>query len=254
MTNINYVSATNTTSITNNAYCETLTCGNINTSYLSTLTSNVQTQLNSISIPTNTVTTDTVQTITGAKTFSTDINTTGNILQNGFKLLPVGTVLMYAGSSPPTLFVNCTGQSYDRVQFADLFAVCGTTYGFTSSTTFNIPDMRSLFVRGAGTNNDPKFKDSAILGRTQTSTVASHSHDFTAISQTGLTTSDALYYVELLDMVSGYLNKLFKRFTDPIVNFTNYKTFATYDNAGISITSTETRPNNISMTYMIKIR
>ena len=46
LTNTTYTAGTNMTSISNNTYCASLTCGNINTSYLSTLTSNVQTQLN----------------------------------------------------------------------------------------------------------------------------------------------------------------------------------------------------------------
>ncbi len=73
LTNINYTSANNTTSISNNVYCASLTCGNINTSYLTTLTSNVQTQINNINMPTNLVTIDTAQAISGAKTFNTDI-------------------------------------------------------------------------------------------------------------------------------------------------------------------------------------
>jgi hypothetical protein len=45
LTNTSYTAGTNMTSISNNTYCANLTCGNINTSYLSTLTSNAQTQL-----------------------------------------------------------------------------------------------------------------------------------------------------------------------------------------------------------------
>jgi hypothetical protein len=127
LTNINYTSANNTTSISNNVFCASLTCGNINTSYLTSLTSNVQTQLNNVNIPTNMMTTDTAQSISGTKTFNTDVNTLGNIKQSGNVLLPIGTILMFAGATSPLLFVSCMGQSYDRKLFADLFAVCGTT-------------------------------------------------------------------------------------------------------------------------------
>ena len=46
LANLSYVPSTLTTSISNNTYLANLTCGNINTSYLTGLTSNVQTQLN----------------------------------------------------------------------------------------------------------------------------------------------------------------------------------------------------------------
>ena len=253
LTNINYTSSNLTTSITNNVYCANLTCGNINTSYLTTLTSNVQTQLDNISVPTNTVTTDTEQTISAAKTFSSNVNTTANYLQNGFSLLPIGTILMYGGSVPPTLFTACQGQSLSRTSFAELFAVIGTTYGSTSSTTFNIPDMQGLFVRGAGTHLTLS-NVSGILGRIQSSSIGVHSHDFSAVSQNGLTNSNALTGVDLLNVVGGALNKVFAPFTNPIVNFINNRTSAIYDSAGSAITGSETRPNNICLTYMIKVR
>jgi microcystin-dependent protein len=41
------------------------------------------------------------------------------------------------------------GQALDRVTYAELFALIGTTYGAGDGvTTFNIPDMRSKYVRG----------------------------------------------------------------------------------------------------------
>lgn len=252
LTNTTYTNSTLTTSISNNVYCANLTCGNINTSYLTTLTSNVQTQLNNISVPVNMATTDTTQTISGVKTFSSNLNTTGNYLQNGSSLLPIGTILMYAGSIPPNLFVACNGQSYDRILFSELFAVIGITYGSTTSTTFNIPDMRGMFVRGAGVN--PTYNVSGLLGQIQLSSIASHSHDFNTVMQSKLTNADALTGINLLGVVGGALNTVFSQFASPIINFINNKTSAMYDNTGNALSGTETKPINISLTYMIKIR
>ncbi len=72
---------------------------------------------------------------------------------------------MYAGSNPPNLYITCAGQSYDKTLFPELFAAIGITHGSESATKFNIPDMRGMFVRGAGTNALTGLTE--ILGQTQ---------------------------------------------------------------------------------------
>jgi microcystin-dependent protein len=66
-------------------------------------------------------------------------------------LMPVGSLLPYAGASAPAGYLLCDGGPVSRTTYADLFAVCGTTYGAgDGSTTFNLPDCRSRAVFGAG--------------------------------------------------------------------------------------------------------
>jgi len=89
---------------------------------------------------------------------------TGDINMNGFRLidlpnatlpghavayrqfagiLPVGTILDYAGAAAPTGFMFCAGQSVKRVDFPELFAAIGTAFGAgDGSTTFLLPDAR----------------------------------------------------------------------------------------------------------------
>lgn len=89
-------------------------------------------------------------------------------------LPPTGTVVMYAGAAAPTGWLLCTGTSVARAAYPDLFTVVGTTYGNTSATTFNLPDLRSRFpmgvAGGAGTS----------LGNTGGS--STHSHTITVTS------------------------------------------------------------------------
>lgn len=61
---------------------------------------------------------------------------------------PIGTVVDYAGSNPPEGWLLCYGQSLSRSAYASLFAVIGTTYGSTSSSTFNLPDCRGRVTAG----------------------------------------------------------------------------------------------------------
>jgi len=61
--------------------------------------------------------------------------------------LPSGTVLYTAGSTAPTGFLEANGQTLLKASYPALFAAIGGTYG-SSSTTFNLPDLRGQFVRG----------------------------------------------------------------------------------------------------------
>lgn len=66
-------------------------------------------------------------------------------------LCPAGSVMAYAGSSAPAGWLVCDGSAVSRTTYAALFAVVGTTYGAgDGSTTFNLPDLRSRSVVGAG--------------------------------------------------------------------------------------------------------
>lgn len=61
----------------------------------------------------------------------------------------VGTVLDFAGATPPEGFLLCYGQEVSRETYAALFGVIGVTYGEgDGSTTFNLPDLRGRVVAG----------------------------------------------------------------------------------------------------------
>lgn len=65
------------------------------------------------------------------------------------QLVPIGTVVDYAGSTAPAGWLFCAGQAVSRSTYAALFAVIGTTYGNgNGSTTFNLPDLRGRVVAG----------------------------------------------------------------------------------------------------------
>lgn len=62
---------------------------------------------------------------------------------------PIGSVIDYAGSTVPTLWVLCYGQAINRITYALLFAIIGTTYGSgDGATTFNLPDLRGRTTYG----------------------------------------------------------------------------------------------------------
>lgn len=67
---------------------------------------------------------------------------------------PTGTILWYAAKTPPSGYLICDGAAVSRLNYAALFAAIGTTFGAgDEATTFQLPDLRAAFIRGAGTQN-----------------------------------------------------------------------------------------------------
>lgn len=81
-----------------------------------------------------------------------DLATRLNVQMNASGvLLPVGGIILHCGALPP-LFVNAFGQEESRTGVtADLFSVCGTTFGSgNGTTTFNVPNLQSRVPVGIG--------------------------------------------------------------------------------------------------------
>lgn len=74
--------------------------------------------------------------------------------------MPVGSVLAFAGDHNriPSGWLLCNGAEVSRIDYQELFSIIGTTHGEgNSSSTFNLPDYRGLFLRGVdiGQGIDP---------------------------------------------------------------------------------------------------
>ena len=73
-------------------------------------------------------------------------------------IAPTGTVLPFAGSAAPEGWALCDGSAISRTTYSKLFGVISTTYGVgDNSSTFNVPDMRGVYPRGAGTNGTANY-------------------------------------------------------------------------------------------------
>lgn len=67
------------------------------------------------------------------------------------KAIPVGTIALFGAERDPEGWLRCDGRLLDRNAYAKLFAVIGTTHGFTTSSNFRLPDIRERSVVGSGT-------------------------------------------------------------------------------------------------------
>jgi hypothetical protein len=90
-----------------------------------------------------------------------DSKITVDALMSYINSLEIGIIKMYGGATAPSGYVMCDGSSLDRTAYANLFAVISTTYGSADSTHFNVPDIRGIFPKGAGTTNRTLGKDAA---------------------------------------------------------------------------------------------
>jgi len=91
-------------------------------------------------------------------------------------IVPSGSVIWFASNTPPTGFLECNGAALSTTTYAALFAVVGYTFG-GSGTSFNLPDLRGLFIRGwdHGRGADVNTP-SRVFGSFESYANASHTH------------------------------------------------------------------------------
>lgn len=143
------------------------------------------------------------------------------------KLLPAGAVQAFAMNASPTGWLACNGSEISRTTYADLFTAISTNYGAgDGSTTFNIPDLRGYFLRGAGTNSDGTA--AGAFGTRVADLLKDHQHVYLLPGSTN----------------SGYTGG------NAINAGANGTTNTSTVNGGLG--GAETRPKNIAMLYCIK--
>ena len=74
---------------------------------------------------------------------------------------PTGSITAFAGSAAPTGWLLCDGSAVSRTTYASLYTALGgasSPWGLgDGSTTFNLPDARGGFLRGAGSQTKYTF-------------------------------------------------------------------------------------------------
>ena len=165
----------------------------------------------------------------------------------------VGTVSAYAGASDnlPGGWLLCDGSEVSRDEYPRLFAAIGTAHG-DGATTFNLPDYRGMFLRGVdnGAGNDPDGEDRTI-GSIQDSAIETHGHE---IDDPGHRHDNIMTW--WVDAAAGARVTGGHNYTrsSPTRNFPVEPSVT-----GITVTaptganvSTETRPVNSAVNYIIK--
>jgi microcystin-dependent protein len=141
-------------------------------------------------------------------------------------LLPAGAVQAFAMNSAPAGWLAADGTAVSRSTYAALFAAISTTYGAgDGSTTFALPDLRGIFVRGSGSQTISGTAYSGTFAAVQQDQLKSHTH-----------------------LVNSYVNGAIGNSGRPQEGTSgNSDSFATLATGG-----DETRPANIALLYCIK--
>jgi len=71
--------------------------------------------------------------------------------------VPAGSIMAYGGAVPPDGWLLCNGETVSSSKYPELFAAIGTNWGTGGSGSFNLPDLRGMFLRGVDqtAGNDP---------------------------------------------------------------------------------------------------
>lgn len=157
-----------------------------------------------------------------------------------FSDAPVGAIFPFGGTDIPVSFLLCDGSAVSRTDYEDLFNVIGTAFGTgDGSTTFNLPDLRGEFLRGAGTNSHSGQGNGGAVGEHQ---------DATKLPNIYLSANATL-------IVTPDKNSLFNQVDASTGESTGYKGVAATSAGGdhISVNLT-TRPTNTSVNYIIKAK
>ncbi len=190
----------------------------------------------------------------GKEATTAELEVNGRVKDKTGFLMPVGTILPFAGQNVPEGWLLCDGKAYtsvgeDNEIYFELETAIGTSWGDgstgTDSTTgsFNVPDLRGQFLRGVyhGAGNDP---DTAARG----------------ISATGGNTGDAVGSKQA-DAFQGhehstYVSGSASSWTNDGSDYGNIRADTTEikNKAGYGTArySTETRPVNVYVNYIIK--
>ena len=111
---------------------------------------------------------------TGQTTVHGDLHVNGSITSANFG---IGMVAYFVGTTPPTGWLECNGQSIPNSgAYTTLYNMLGTTYG-TSGSDRRVPDFRGYFLRGWHNGvSGPNPSNASNLGSPQYHEVKSHNH------------------------------------------------------------------------------
>lgn len=162
-------------------------------------------------------------------------------------LLPIGSIVAFSGDSSMIAsgkWKLCDGQEISRDKYSELFDVFGNTWGVgDGETTFNIPDLRGVFLRGVdyGRGIDPDVGERKSNKRNQKNNVGSFQQD--AIINHYHT------FEPVVSSAHGAANKNGHGYHNG-----NYSNSVSKTKEVNVKTSSETRPRNVYVNWLIKIK
>ena len=181
------------------------------------------------------------------------------VAHNATLTFPAGIIIPFAGPTEkiPAGWMLCDGSAISRSDFANLYDAIGVNWGTgDGSTTFNLPDLRGMFLRGVSgeSGNDPDAGNRVVLtnnggntgnnvGSYQGDAIRNIVGDLTAVltrrnadGATGAFTLNRGWWYEIIgeDRADAWVSNL------------------NFNAAAVVPVGSDNRPKNVYVTYIIK--
>ncbi len=173
--------------------------------------------------------------------------------------VPVGCIMPFAGpvSNIPAGWMLCDGSEVSRSTYANLYNTIGVAWGTgNGSTTFNLPDLRGMFLRGlAGTDTigdpDAPSRLANAYGGNSGNNVGSYQGD--AIRNI---TGEMNGTYQLVPAGACYANGAFSVTNGGGHHHSSYQSTSgavlTFDASRVVPVGSDNRPKNVAINYIIK--
>lgn len=197
------------------------------------------------------------------------------VSQMSNSLNEIGSIVLFSGDTIPENYNLCDGSLFAISDYPDLFAVLKTTYNqpnIDTNINFNIPDLRDVFIRSTGQSHtlgsyqkwstgmpQNQFQNQNSGNHTHvTSNAGSHSHE---TMWAGVNASSSLNGTSTVEKVRHWITCCNTDQSTTSISPTDVDGDHVHDvTANGDHTHTlvggdlETRPDNISLNYIIKVK
>lgn len=173
--------------------------------------------------------------------------------------VPAGSIIPFAGpaTSVPAGWMLCDGTAISRSTYANLYNVIGVAWGTgDGSTTFNLPDLRGMFLRGvAGTDT---------VGDPDANTRLANANGGNSGNNVGSYQGDAIRNItgekngtyQLAPAGTCYANGAFRVVDGGGHHHSGYTGHSgaifSFDASRVVPVGSDNRPKNVAVTYIIK--
>ncbi|MDR0873480.1 MAG: phage tail protein [Prevotellaceae bacterium] len=171
--------------------------------------------------------------------------------------VPAGTIVAFGGGTIPAGWFLCDGATKSRSDYANLYNAIGTAWGYgNNSTTFNIPDLRGVFLRGVdgttGKDIDKVSRAAIKTGGNSGNNVGSYQADAIRNITGAFGTSHT--YTPSIDVYDGaFTSRGVAGTHDPTGGSSNNKANgAKFDASRVVPVGSDNRPKNVYVNYIIK--
>lgn len=174
------------------------------------------------------------------------------VVYNAFAI-PAGVIVPFGGEEVPFGWMLCNGAEVSRTEYANLYNAIGVCWGIgDGSTTFNLPDMRGVFLRGVSgdSGNDEDAESRLVLNDNGGNTG----------NQVGSYQGDAIR--NITGSTSGHtaatIEGVFELGTDNLFWYTGggsinvFERPLSFDASRVVPVGNDNRPKNVYVNYIIK--